>query len=70
MAQVLNGKEDAFDLASQHTQADGNQRSLRGYLCPVPASLANGPPPPCMATPAAGVIPLLYGLPSTHLACE
>ena len=61
--QVLNGKEDAFDLASQHTQADGNQRSLRGFLCPVSqASPANGRPHPPMAStqwPATGVIPFL-----------
>jgi hypothetical protein len=42
--QVLDGKEDALHLASQHTQADENQRSLRGFLCsaqpmlPVPGS--------------------------------
>ena len=65
MVQVLNGKEDAFDLASQHTQADGNQRSLRGFLCPVSqASPANGRPHPPMATPATGVTPLLCGEPS------
>ena len=63
--QVLNGKEDAFDLASQHTQADGNQRSLRGFLCPVSqASPANGRPHPPMATPATGVVPFLGGEPS------
>ena len=33
--QVLDGKEDALHLASQHTQVDENQRSLRGFLCPV-----------------------------------
>lgn len=33
--QVLNGKEDALHLASQHTQAEENQRSMRGFLCPV-----------------------------------
>ena len=70
LAQVLNGKEDAFDLASQHTQADGNQRSLRGFLCPVSASPANGPPHPCMASPATGGIPFLHGMPSAHGPCE
>ena len=65
IVQVLNGKEDAFDLASQHTQADGNQRSLRGYLCPVSqASPANGRPHPPMVTPGTGVIPFLCGQPS------
>ena len=36
--QVLNGKEDALHLASQHTQAEENQRSMRGFLCPLQPS--------------------------------
>ena len=35
LMQVLDGKEDALHLASQHTQVDENQRSLRGFLCPA-----------------------------------
>ena len=65
---MLNGKEDAFDLASQHTQADGNQRSLRGFLCPVQASPATGRPHPCMATPVTGVTCFLYDKSFAHLS--
>lgn len=35
--QVLDGKEDALQLASTHTQATGDQRSLRAFLQPVQA---------------------------------
>ena len=40
LPQVLNGKEDALHLASQHMQADEGQRSMRGFLCPTQPSQA------------------------------
>ena len=50
--QVLNGKEDALHLASQHTQIEENQRSMRGFLCPVQPSQNSDFQP----MPAAGAI--------------
>ena len=34
--QVLDGKEDTLALAHTHTQATGDQRSLRSFLQPLP----------------------------------
>ena len=51
--QVLNGKEDALHLASQHTQVEENQRSMRGFQCPMPPSQNSDFQP----MPAAGAIP-------------
>ena len=53
VVQVLNGKEDALHLASQHTQIEENQRSMRGFLCPVQPSQNSDFQP----MPGAGAIP-------------